>query len=258
VLAGFALGFWTPARLGEYAGRAGAFPTADPWTISLSVFAQRMVDMLVGVGCGLGLLLWALHSGQLTPSFVWYATASVGGGTAALLACAVGRPGDVRTVLERCAGALGAWADGLRSRAAFFGRLAPNQVRDALLGSLARYLVFTGQFVCLAVALRPSMPLALTAAAVGLTFYAKYLLPSLTLLDLGVREGGAVVFFGLMGLSPEAGLTAALLLFSLNVLLPAVVGLPLVWTLSVPASPATDTKRALPVDPQEPSRAPSG
>lgn len=225
---GFALGFWTPARLGEYAGRALSLPDADPWTVSLSVFAQRMVDMLVGVGVGLAVLLGALYGGLLPASTIGYATAAVGAITTVALGGAVLAPGRCAAWIEPVAH----WVPGLPARLRYFRGLRLRDGGPAVGGTVVRYVVFTGQFVCLSLALAPNLPLLPLCVAVALTFYVKYLIPSLTLLDLGIREGGAVLFFGLLGLPPAVGLSAALLLFTMNVLLPAVGGLPLVWRLS--------------------------
>jgi uncharacterized membrane protein YbhN (UPF0104 family) len=232
---GFALGFWTPARLGEYAGRALSLPEADPWTVSLSVLAQRMIDMLVGVGGGLAVLLGTLYAGLLPVSAAWVGAALIGAGTTAALGVAVLATGRCVSWVEP----LARWVPGLPTRLRSLRRLGARDGAPVLGGTVVRYLVFTGQFVCLSLALAPQLSLPLLCVAVALTFYAKYLIPSLTLLDLGIREGGAVLFFEALGLPPAVGLSAALLLFTLNVLLPAAGGVPLAWRLSPPrGSPA--------------------
>lgn len=229
VLSGLALGFWTPARLGEYAGRAFAFPEANRWTLSLTVFVQRMVDMAVGVLMGLGALAGALWGGVLPSSSPWVLAGCIGLGTGGALTVVLLRPAWIHRWLR--------WLVPSRSiadRAALLRRIDGRQKVTVGAGSLARYLVFTGQFVCLSRALQPSASLGGLAMAVGLVFYAKYLFPSLTLLDLGIREGAAALFFPLFGLDAAVGLSAALLLFTLNVLGPALLGLPFVARLPVP------------------------
>ena len=222
VLSGLALGFWTPARLGEYAGRAFSIAEADPWTVSVTVFVQRMVDMLVGVGGGLALLLGAFGSGTLPMTLPWVLAALLGAGTTAVLGLGLARPG----LLHRVTTWIDRWDGSLSDRTAFLTRLSPYNRGAVLGGSVIRYLVFTTQFVLLGIAFGASAAVTALATAVGLTFYAKYLTPSLTLLDLGIREGSAVLFFQLLGLSAAAGLNAALLLFAMNVLVPAAVGVP--------------------------------
>ena len=229
LLCGFALGFWTPARLGEYAGRAYSFAETDRWTVTLSVLAQRVLDLIVGVGVGLGALLWGLHTGLLPSSPAWHAAATLGAGTVALLTVALLFPAR----LYQGAAALGNRILDVVPDPRFFSRLDARHGLSALGGTVVRYVVFTGQFVCLTLALQPSLSGALVSLAVALTFFAKYLLPSLTLLNLGIREGAAVFFFGVLGLPSAVALSAALLLFALNVLGPAVLGLPTLPHLSV-------------------------
>jgi hypothetical protein len=248
VLGGLALGFWTPARVGEYAGRAGAFPASDPWTLTLTVFAQRMADLTVGVLAGLAALSTGLATGLLPAPGGWLPAAGVGLGVGGALAALLLRTAGVHWAALALRIHLAPRlpplvADGLRSlphRTSFVRRLTRRHRIDVVGGSLVRYLVFTGQFACLGLAFAPDAPIVPLLVAVALAFYAKYLVPALTVLDLGVREAGAVASFSLLGLAPAAGLNAALLLFAINVLLPAVLGLPFVATL-LPAGQGADS-----------------
>ena len=244
VLSGIALGFWTPARVGEYAGRALFLPEGDRWTLSLSVFAQRMVDMAVGVAVGLALLVGALAGGAVPATLPWLLTAAVGGGTLAVLIPFVIAPALVHSGAQWL---MPHWTR-VAERTAFFQRLTARQRARVLGGTGARYLVFTGQMVCLGAAFAPSAPVGLLWAAAGLTFYVKYLVPSLTVLDLGIREGGAAVFFQLFGLGAADGLNAALLLFTINLLVPALLGAPLVPKLRLsPEVEPVDSRRPAPL-----------
>ncbi len=227
LLSGIALGFWTPARAGEYAGRAFSLPEGDRWSISLTVFAQRMVDMAVGVSLGLLALTWCFWTSVLPVSGPWLAAGTIGLGTAVVLAVFIGAPVRV----HRLARWLVPNHASVTDRTALFRRLSLRQGMAVLGGSTARYVVFTGQFACLGLAFAPSAPWHMLALGASLTFYAKYLIPSLTLLDLGIREGGAAFFFQQLGLGAAAGLNAALLLFALNILVPAALGLPFVARL---------------------------
>jgi hypothetical protein len=234
VLSGLALGFWTPARVGEFAGRSLFLRTGDRWTVSLTVFAQRMVDMAVGITMGLLALAGALWGGLLPHSGSWMVAALIGGGTGALLLVFVIRP----ALMHRVATGLLDNRPRITERTALFRRLSKRERTTVLGGSLARYLVFTGQFACLGLAFAPSASASLLGLAAALTFYAKYLIPSLTVLDLGIREGGAAFFFQHLSLGAAAGLNAALVLFAMNVLVPALLGLPFVLHLDLPARKA--------------------
>jgi len=227
VLSGLALGFWTPARVGEYAGRAFFLPEGDRWTLSLTVFTQRMVDMAVGVLIGLLVLTGAFYRGTLPVTPAWQATAVVGGGIGGVLLLFIAAP----SLVHRLACWLFPNWTSLTKRLAFFEQLSGPTRTVVFGGTVARYAVFTGQLACLGAAFAPSANGMLLWGAASLTFYVKYLIPSLTVLDLGIREGGAAFFFQILGLGAAAGLNAALLLFALNVLVPALLGVPFLATL---------------------------
>ncbi len=233
LLSGLALGFWTPARAGEYAGRALYLPHDDRWAISLTVFAQRMIDMTVGVLAGFLALIWAFWTELLPLSTPWLAAAGIGVGTGLVLTIFVVAPARIHRLTT--------WlfpnSPSLTQRTILFQRLTRRQGLAVVCGTIARYVVFTGQFALLGFAVAPSATFPLLAGAAGLTFYVKYLIPSLTFLDLGIREGGAAFFFQQLGLGAAAGLNAALLLFTVNVLVPALVGLPFVAHLDLGKNP---------------------
>lgn len=238
VLSGLALGFWTPARVGEYAGRAFFLPEGDRWTLSLTVFTQRMIDMAVGILIGLLVLTGALYWGLLPVTPAWQATAAVGGGIGGLLLLFITAPSLAYRLACRF---FPNWT-WLTERAAFFDELSGSTCAAALGGTIARYGVFTGQLACLGAAFAPSAHGLLLWGAASLTFYVKYLIPSLTVLDLGIREGGAAFFFQVLGLGAAAGLNAALLLFAINVLVPALFGVPFLTGLRL----STESPRSEP------------
>jgi len=244
-LGGIALGFWTPVQVGEYAGRALGL-NADPWAVSLTVFAQRMVDMGVGVAFGLVGLAVALFSGVVAPTLPWLSAFGLGAGTLGVLV--LGARHHQWIVLQ-----MPSWLPGKCGvvRRARLVRAMDRRTIGALGGGASlRYLVFAGQLVCLGAAFAPAAALSALCLAAALTFYAKYLLPSLTLLDVGLREGAAAGAFVLVGLPPETGVCAALFLFVVNLALPAALGVPFVvegarsaWRSTAPASPTLASSR---------------
>ena len=100
--------------------------------------------------------------------------------------------------------------------------------------NLAAAILFNGlffaQMYCLLRALGPVEPQAMLA--IPMMFAAKTLLP-ISWLDLGIREGAAIVVLGTAGVLPAVAVQAALMLFAMNVLAPGVAGL-LVLCLDAP------------------------
>jgi len=93
--------------------------------------------------------------------------------------------------------------------------------------SLFFVITFCAQLLILVEGLQPvDVPRGFAAASA--TFLTQSLLP-LSIGDLGVRESAAAFFFSKIGVAPQAAFSAALLLFIINMLLPSVAGLFLLW-----------------------------
>jgi hypothetical protein len=106
--------------------------------------------------------------------------------------------------------------------------------------------VFSLQFVLLVFAFEPGAAWLPVMMGVALVFFAKSAIPSFTLGDLGIREGAAVFFLGALGVAAAAALEASLVLFGINLLIPALVGLPLVLRLRLAADAEAQTAEARP------------
>ncbi len=226
LLCGYAFGFFTPMHAGAFAGRALYLPHTDGWETSVTVFVQCLLDMVVSVTIGLAALLFALTTSLFTPSPAWWAAAGYGAGTMLILTVLLLRPESTLGLLRRVISSKKVCA-----RLAFLERLAPADVVRTLGLALLRYVIYTSQFVCLLYAFSPSLHAVKAYLGTGLTFFAKFLIPSLTILDIGVREGASVFFFGRLGVPEAAAFNAAFLLFCLNLLVPAAAGLPSVLRL---------------------------
>ena len=199
IFAGFALGLFSPGRLGEL-GR-GVFLPGDRASYTALAVGDRLLSFGITACLG-GLGGWL--SGAL--------------------------PGVVLLLLLIAAGSLtfmlGRWAWPY-----FEKRLAPLRVCRSLgsrpwlragFFSFLFNLTFIAQFILLA---RGWGELPFAAwGGVPLIYTLKALLP-LSFLELGVREGAAVWVFARLGLDPAVAFSAALGVFGFNVLLPGAVGL---------------------------------
>lgn len=241
VLAGYTAAFFTPARVGEFGGRAltlspGASGTFDPWDVSITVAAQRLVDTLVALSIGWVALAWmrGVSAGTGPWDVAVQSALWVGAAIILLLAAATLKP--------RRASQLAGWFapewTGLRQRLALFHQVRNGVLLRATLGATTRYGIFAGQLVCLVLAFAPSSELSTLALATGVTYYLKFLIPSLTLLDIGIREGAAVLAFGHLGVPEAAALNASLLIFLINIALPAAVGAFFLRRYEVPSQPS--------------------
>ena len=99
-----------------------------------------------------------------------------------------------------------------RNRAGFF-----------VLLSVSVYCIYILQFSLLALAFEP-MNFSTLFTSTTSTLFAKIVLP-FSIGDLGIREGAAVYFFRHFGVQKVTAFNSAFLLFLINVMIPAVIGL---------------------------------
>lgn len=226
LLSGYAIGFLTPGRLGELAGRSFYHSHANKWELSALVMFQRLIDMLVGVTIGLAAvsLFAATQNGH--QDGLWLMIVAVGVISVALLAYVLARPGTSHDILS-------GWIrrQSVLEPIRFLRRVKPVHVGPYLGLATLRYTVFITQFVFLIFAFDPSATVAATYNGTAMTFYGKYLIPSVTIMDLGVRESSAVFFMGAAGLSRAAAFNASLFMFAINLVIPSAAGIPFVMRL---------------------------
>jgi uncharacterized membrane protein YbhN (UPF0104 family) len=248
LFAGYTLGLITPARLGELAGRAFYLRHPDKWMISAIVFVERLLAMVVGVGVGLAALVYFIPAFGPSPRGLWWGVAAYGGGAFVVLFALFAVPQRAFRLVERLVP-----SERVVDKLRFLQRLSRRRVLFYGVLATLRYGVYATQFVLLLWAFAPDVHLVAAYLGVALTFFVKFLVPSITLMDLGVREGAAVFFFGALGVAQAAAFNASLLIFGVNLLLPALLGLPLLFRLRFRTDRSPETLQPLP-DPSPESR----
>jgi len=229
LLGGFAFGIVTPGRIGEY-GRSLLIKGADP----LNLVGLTVIDKFYNLGCtaaagipALFTLPWALHlaRGYLLIGLITLLLI----GDLLLLYFALD-PRPVRSLIYAAQLML---PRGKRIAQLIGGldRFAFPQARITLAWTLAHYAVFLMQFYLLINAFSPLefMPAARGAAAILLT---KSALP-IAIGGLGLDQLVSVQFLSQFGVTPESAFYASLLLFVINVALPAAAGVMFVGRLQL-------------------------
>ena len=230
VLVGLTLGFATPNRVGDYAGRILELKSARRLDALGAVFLGRYAQLVVTVLAGAAGLLFFVLKFYLTG----YPAAGLGVTAAAgLLGAMVLLP----LYRSRILLAVLTLVRPLRRFRRFLAVMPtyPTRALHAVLAiSGLRYTVFCGQFLLLLHAYGTTAPLGQGLAAVAGTFFLKSLVPSLNALaDVGVRELSATHLFGLLGQPVLPVLSASLSLWVINIALPSAAGLLLLPGLRV-------------------------
>lgn len=229
VMVGLTLGFITPNRLGDYAGRVLELKSRQRLeaigAIFIGRFCQLVATVLVG-GAGLLYFLFRFY-------WVHYPAASLSI-IFLLLALNV-----ILLLLVFNARAMVAFVTAIKPLKQFVPYMAimasysSAEIMRLFLLSIGRYFVFMAQFILLLILYKVKLFAIEYVCGVSGTFFLKSVVPSVSLLsDLGVRELSAMYFFGLLGQERLQVVSASLSLWLLNIAVPSAVGLAFVLRLS--------------------------
>jgi hypothetical protein len=228
--AGTTVGMITPNRVGEFAGRVLYLPTEHRWKGSaltlLGSLAQFAVTMALGaLAIGSARIQGAVAavSGPAWTALVW-ATLAVGGAVLLLL--------FFPATLARLLG-LVRWPARVAEALEGLGSVPRSVLRQVLALSIVRYLVFTAQFVWL-LHVVASVSLLDGLLLVPVIFLITTWVPTTAFTELGIR--GSVITSVVPG-DPAALLLVTVLMWAVNLMLPAVVGGAIL--LIVPTHPPT-------------------
>lgn len=221
-LAGASVSLMTPNRTGEFVGRVMFVRpevriSASALTVLGSV-SQVLITLVVGSAClaymhWTGRVLpvpagWPLHQTVLLPLLI------------SLVASVFFlRPVLLRRILDKL--------PFLRRYDHHFSVLSEQRtitLLTVLLLSFLRYGVFVAQFVLLLGIFGSALSSADAVLAVPVIFLLTTVSPTMMLTELGVRAGVAVAMLVPLGASLEGATWATTLVWSINVLLPALVG----------------------------------
>ncbi|WP_461093388.1 lysylphosphatidylglycerol synthase domain-containing protein [Spirosoma gilvum] len=229
VLAGVSLGFALPAQLGDTAGRILTLhSTRRSVAIGASLVSGGMQFYVALVA---GTVAWAYHLNAVadrnTHAGQWLLgilmSLSIGGVVFGLVRQRLVLWLSTQPALKR-------WADYWNVA----GLYSDREINLALAVAALRYLLFSVQFWLAMQAVGIQLPLGISASGIGLVFLVKTLTPAFNLLsDLGVREAAALWVFAPFGVPASVLLTATLLLWLANILIPVLVGLIWVWKLII-------------------------
>ncbi|MFC5282395.1 lysylphosphatidylglycerol synthase domain-containing protein [Pedobacter alpinus] len=103
-------------------------------------------------------------------------------------------------------------------------RYHSKELIKVMLYSLARFAVFTTQYILIIYLLLPEIPIYQSALMVFILFFIQSALPSLDLLDVGVRSLTATYFFKTITTHEVAIMAAIALIWLVNLIIPAILG----------------------------------
>ena len=240
IFTGASISFFTPNRTGEYFGRAFILDKASHVEGILITILGSMSQLFVTILLGSASLLVFVHyymgNSSFFSGYVYYGFAVLIVVLNAMLFFLFLHVQFLSVLREKL----------LRSRLKrfrkFFAVFSGFRNRDMLYViflCFLRYIVFTGQFLLLLKLFSVPVPLPEAVLIISLIFFVLSVVPTITLTELGVRDTAAVYFFGIyfqhagtMTDSIMIGiLSAASLLWVVNLAIPAIIGTIFVFRL---------------------------
>lgn len=218
ILAGMPLGLLTPNRVGEYVGRLWVLPADQRWAGGTFTFINRSAQMFVTLLLGI-IAMEAYVEETVNPprwmavlrgvswglGFIWMGIAGVG-------LWQIQHPGLNRLPLvHRLLPALR--AVGIKS------------LGQIIWWSLLRNLIFVGQYILLLYACGYTDGIGTAFLMVWMVFLLKSLIPIASFAELGIRESVAMTVMALFGVGEAISFSSTFILYTVNILLPALVGL---------------------------------
>lgn len=107
---------------------------------------------------------------------------------------------------------------------AVLARYRKKELLRILLFCLARYAVFTSQYVIMFIWLIPSLKIGDVLLMVPILFFVQSTLPSLDLLDIGIRSFTALFFFKYITAQNTAVVACIASIWLVNIIIPAILG----------------------------------
>jgi uncharacterized protein (TIRG00374 family) len=234
ILTGVTFGVITPLNLGDYAGRILQLENPERIKVIGAIFLSRIAQFFSTLLFGLASIIFIIfkssgNSSQNIKDFYSLIFFLAGLAMAALIFLLF-----LFSVHQQILSSLKE-SKLFRPVYQYFEILKLYSFKDILcvvILSLLRYLVFSLQFVLLLTFFKVSEDLFFLFMGVSFIFLVKSIVP--TVLDLGVRETAAVYFFTFFNIIDNSSiLYSSLGLWIINIMLPAVLGMLLIFRIKL-------------------------
>lgn len=221
VFTGVCFGMITPHGIGDYAGRILQLQTKDRLEAIGAVFVSRIAQLLITVLFGSVALVGMIDNGTISSSSLVNLT---------LL--------QVIFILNICfLGAVIFYKKVIRifknkytkPYLKIIATISTSDMWQVMGLSIVRYTIFAGQYILLLYYVGIPCSVIILAQGVAFVFIVKSIIP--TFFDIGIREAAALYFFSSYTADAESIVFASLLLWIINIVLPAIAGAVLIFKI---------------------------
>jgi uncharacterized protein (TIRG00374 family) len=225
---GISGGIFTPMKSGEYFARALPYKNVKVLDVILATLVDKLIPILFVV----------LIGGTF---FILFLKSVIGFSVSLTIALIVIYKVSIFIPLYFLFGSnktsvkLSGWLKSKKSfrkildRIAFLKNMDNSTLIKLVVASFLYHLTFTSQMTLLLSAFSGEFNFSIFFLAANLIIFAQIIIPPIALGEVGVREGAAVYFLQNLGYSGAVGFSAAMSLFFINLLIPSLIGLILLF-----------------------------
>jgi uncharacterized membrane protein YbhN (UPF0104 family) len=219
VFSGLTISFFTPNRIGEYAGRVFHLDAPGRIQATLVTVVENLSQLLVTMIAGSISLLFYLHlftsiSGAFLISIAVLVVAFIAGSSLLFLNVSL-----LKSFLNKWR-----WTKPWLKYTEVFGYYSYRELLPVVMLAALRYLIFTTQFYLLLRVFNIELPYFLSCMLISMTYFVMSLIPTIALTEIGVRGAVATFFLGRITNDSLGILNSTLSLWLINLVIPALAG----------------------------------
>jgi hypothetical protein len=226
VFCGLTWAVFTPNRIGEYGGRVMFLPNRrrihGVFAMAVGSFGQNVITNVLGAGATVWFLFTYIHLNS-------WLMAGITVAALVFMALMLIFYFNIKWMVSLLNS-----IKFLKKFHRFFdimGKYKPPELLSIMWFCLARFFVFTFQYYLVIHLLIPQIPLLQMTLLMFVFFFVQSALPSLDVLDIGVRGALALTLFGYVTDQTAAVVVAVSIIYIINLIIPAILGSVFVFKL---------------------------
>ena len=224
---GFAAGAFTPFRLGEYFGRAFLFKEKTLLNVTIATLIDKFFPLSIVAFAGALACILFVHFYYGVTIYITLALFIVVFTLFYLLILLLIDPEFWNNFLFNKIRKSRYYK--FFNKMNFIKNLDRNYTLKMFTISILFFLCFMTQFAILVSAFSNQFNFVNFYWAAVLVMFTKTFFPAISLSEIGIREGASVFFLGQMGVNAASAFDAAIFLFFINILIPSLIGLALLF-----------------------------
>ena len=220
MLSGVTLSIITPNQIGDFVGRVLHLQVLNKLKGSFVAVVGHTAQILVTAMFGV-VALWFF--GEQLNLLYWWVPASI---LIVFLIYQYLKLGSLYQKIEAWK-----WIQRVQKYLHVFGDFSANELREILVLSFFRYLIYLVQYILLLHFFKVDISIPVALFCVMGTFSRQSMVPSFLLLEVGLRGASALLFFTIFTSNVTGVLLTAYSLWMLNLLLPGIIGLYVIYRI---------------------------